>query len=192
MDFANIWLAVRRHLRRPTSGRHLALGGAAILFGWAVGVASQPAPARVIDLQELDGVAVRGGVLDLKATVDQKRTCKTSVQRWLWRLDPLDDNGVEYAPLPDAPFKPPLTIGRDRYRLRVPVPTYVEDGDWHYLGVPDDVCSPFAIWRWFWPERQSPDVIIHIENPTTGNPAEVVTPPGVVTMVPSNSPGTDK
>ena len=192
MDLAQVWPAVRRHIGRPASLRNSAFGGGAVAFGLAIGLAAQPSPARIVDLRELDGVAVRGGVLDLKATVDQKRACSTSVQRWLWRPDPLDPGGIEYASLPDAPYKPPLTIGRDRYRLRVPVPAYVEDGDWHYVGVPDEACSPFAFWRWFWPARQSPDVIIHIENPTTAKPAEVVTPPGVVTMVPVNSAGTDK
>ena len=187
MDLTQVWPLIRQRLRRTASFRPLVVGAAALAGGWVCGVASQPSPARIVDVHELDNVAVRGGVLDLKATIDQRRPCVTSVQRWLWRPDPLDAGGIEYAPLPEAPFKPPLTVGRDRYRLRIPVPAYVEDGDWHYLGVPEDACSPFAIWRWFWPGRQSPDVIVHIENPTPGRPAEVVTPPGAVTIVPTDS-----
>ena len=177
---------IGRALRRPRSAlRQVGIALLALLGGWCWGALSLPSPVRIVDLHELDGVAVRGGVLDLIATIDQQRLCTTSVRRWLWRPDPELPGAVEWVYLPDVPFKPPIVAGQDRYRLRIPVPAWVEQGDWHYLGEPDDQCSPFA--AWFKTQRLSPDVMVHIANPSAANPAEIVSPPGAVTVVPSDS-----
>lgn len=164
--------------------RHFGTGLLVSAGGFAFGLWYQPAPVSTLDLHEADRGVVRGGVLYLSATVDQQRVCVTTVRRWLWRPAFQDAAAVEYAYLPGVPFRPPTPAGIDRYILGIPIPPYVEAGDWHYLAELQDQCSWWR--RWFQPITRSPDLRVRIDEPTPADPAQVVAPFGAVELLRSD------
>ena len=76
-------------------------------------------------------------------------------------------------------------MGIDRYLLGIPVPAWIEAGDWYYQAELEDDCS--GLRRLLWPITRSPLVPIRIEDPTPADPAQVVAPEGAITVLRSDS-----
>lgn len=62
------------------------LGGAALVLA-----ISEAPPVTVREAREVDGVALRGGRLDLLFTIDRTRDCPVTTSRYLWRWLKVDD-----------------------------------------------------------------------------------------------------
>ena len=154
---------------------------------------ARPVPGiALLDVHEMDGVAPRGGVLDLVTQAKRPPGCFPTVTRWLWRVDPLGDgvDDLEWVQLLGAPDSPPIDApglpsptNRDnrvrRYRLPIQLPPQVEEGEWHYLGIAIDHCDNSTL------ARRTPDFVITVTKSDAKTPAMVLTPPGPVTLLPS-------
>ncbi|MGI4945125.1 MAG: hypothetical protein ACRYHQ_31950 [Janthinobacterium lividum] len=144
-------------------------------------------PAVIVeDLHELDGVAVRGGAIDLMARIDHQRQCTTNIARWLWRWrdDGAGHRVQQWIALGD-PISPPVPLGDNiRYILTIPLPPSVEPGEWYYRGSAVDNCA-FLPGLWAAAPRVSSDKPIVVTNPTPTAPAPVSTPLGPVMLLPS-------
>lgn len=141
---------------------------------------AQRPPVIVMSLQERDGVAVRGSWLDLDVTLVRNRICNPKVDRWLWQMR----DGVKYwVSLPNVP-SPPVSLNHpEHYIIAVPVPGTVKAGAWHYTTRTRDGCpSQFSLRAET--VRDSQDVPVQILDPTVDHPAQLVAPPGPVTIVP--------
>ena len=164
--------------------RHLGVASLVAACGFTFGLWYQPSPVTTLDLHEADRAVVRGGVLYLSSTVDQQRVCVTTVRRWLWRPNPREPAVPIYAYLPGVPFRPPTPVGIDRYLLGIPVPPWIEAGNWFYQAELEDDCSWLR--RLLWPTARSPLVPVRIEDPTPADPAQVVAPEGAITVLRSD------
>ena len=73
------------------------LGGGALIL--AIG---DTPPVTIREAREIDGVAFRGGRLDLLQTIDRTRDCAVSTSRYLWRWIDVDGERVLIARLADG------------------------------------------------------------------------------------------
>ena len=124
--------------------RMVAWGVIACPIGWAMGFAYATVfGAKSVvrtGLHEADGVAIRGGTLDLVANMVRHRTCPADTQRWLWRTRVIDGKaGTQWMPLP-ATVMPTLAADGPTM-LTIPLPFQVESGDWKYRAVTTERCS---------------------------------------------------
>lgn len=157
------------------------LGSIASTVGVGV-VASRP-PLVLLDIHEVDSVAVVGGSLDLMLTLIRSRDCDATVQRWLWEPTKyLDRNGKvvrRYVSLPAA-ANPPTPLGEETtYILSLPMPSNVHPGKWFYWSRTYDGC-------WLIPSltptsRTSPNTLVTITEPP---PPSAV--PGIEQLVPED------
>lgn len=147
-----------------------------IASGW---YASQRPAIIVTSVQEADGIAIRGGWMELNVSITRGRLCATTVDRWLWRDT---EKGRTWVPLPLV-ASPPTEIGvLTSYQVWLPVPGNIPTGRWHYLSRSYDDCT--ASWLSAKTVRESPDVPVMIIDPTAREPAQIVVPAGPVTMMP--------
>ncbi len=127
-------------------------------------VLSLRAPVLLVALREVDGLAVRGGSLDMLFTLRRTRECDAHVDRWMWQPTGTTDRfGREirrYVSLPPA-ANPPTENGMETtYVLSIPLPSNVIPGDWFYRSRTYDGCGWLpAMQR---PSRPSPDEPVHI------------------------------
>jgi len=153
----------------------LMMTGAGVMGGF---LASRRPPLVLYDVHEADGVALRGGWMDLDISLTRHRLCDAHVERWLWQ----DVNGVRrWVPLlPVA--NPPTPIGVETtYRLSLPVPVNIPSGQWHYFSRTRDECaSPLSLARET--VRDSGDVPVLILDPPDQAAAEIVAPSDPVIM----------
>jgi hypothetical protein len=167
-----------------------------IFFGTMLWMGSQPAVV-VTDLSEEDGVAIRGGMLDLHGVVQRSRICPVRVERWLWQ-PVLDADGTPQLGRDGKPrtrwvgldhdASPPLPVGQEDYIVEIPVPPQVEPGLWYYRGRAQEQCSWLARVAGL-KLRDTHDVPVRIENPSAAEPATAVIPPAPVELVPAGRSG---
>ncbi len=148
-----------------------ALSGAAmVVFGLAVGTVgavwftNQP-PVVIRDLHETDGLAVRGGRLELLIAADKRRECPTVTSRYLWRWVPDPGGGERPIPYIVSLQGPPVPVGDvgigQRYVLSLALPSDIEPGDWFYRAKSMRDCGWFpAISSTV--VRETPDVPVRI------------------------------
>jgi hypothetical protein len=135
----------------------LSVGLGALLF-----VLHQPA-IEVQSLQENDGVAVRGGTIDLVATVDRTRLCESSSSRYLWRwIDWKGKRIRQFVPISAPSGSPAVDVGESQFMLSLPVPPGVEDGSWFYRSNTADHCPWLPHFITGASERQSADVPVKV------------------------------
>lgn len=148
--------------------------GAGYYFTWR-------APVVVRDVREVDGVAVRGGWLDLEVALVRNRLCDTRVERWLWQFQ--KDGLRRWVQLPEVAAPPATSLGDAHYVLSLPIPGSIPSGKWHYVSRSRDDCgSPFSFWT---PTlRDSKEIDITIADPTADHPTELVVPAMPVTLLP--------
>ena len=153
------------------------MGAIGLTTGWYF---SKGPPAIVINIHETDGVAVRGGWLELDVTLLRTKICDARVERWLWRETP---GGRTWVPMPAVASPPtPLDV-ETHYRVWLPVPGNIPAGEWHYMSRTHDECQP----PWSLASevvRESADVPVTILDPPQSAPAQVVIPPGPITVLP--------
>ena len=152
-----------------------ALGG---LTAWWF---TQRPPVVLLNVHEADGVVIRGGWLDLDFTLIRTRLCDAKVERWLWQ-DAGD--GMRRWVAMQAVANPPTPIGVEtHYRLSLPVPGNIPAGPWHYFSrTRDDCASPFSLVAET--VRDSGNVPVLIVDPPESAPAQIIAPPGPVTILP--------
>ena len=148
---------------------------------WAGYYFTWRAPVVVQDVHEVDGVAVRGGWLDLEVTLVRNRVCDTRAERWLWQDQP--DGVQRWVQLPELATPPTIAHGSAHYVLSLPIPGAIPAGKWHYRSrVREDCGSPVNLWG---PTvRDSKEVDVTITDPTQEHPAEIVSPVMPVTILP--------
>ena len=153
------------------------MGSVGIAIGW---YASQRPSIIVTSVREADGVAIRGGWMELNVTVNRTRLCKIDVDRWLWREN--EQGQRVWVPLAHV-ASPPTELGvLTTYQVWLPVPGNIPTGKWHYLSRSRDDCT--AAWLSSTTVRESPDVPVLVIDPTASEPAQIVVPAGPVTMMP--------
>ena len=157
----------------------LVMAGAGLMAGWLF---SQRPPLVLRNVHETDGVVIRGGWLDLDFTLTRMRDCDARVERWLWQDD--TDGARRWVPM-QAVANPPTALGVEvHYKLSLPVPGNIPAGAWHYFSRTRDECGnvfslvPQTV-------RDSGDVPVIIVDPPEDAPAQIVAPPGPVTILPS-------
>ena len=103
-------------------------GGGAIIL--AIG---ETPPVTVRAAQEVDGVALRGGRLDLLFTVDRTRDCPATTSRYLWRWFEVDGTAVrQFVPLGTSSSASTLVGENNRIMISLSLPPDLPEGDWFY------------------------------------------------------------
>lgn len=173
-----------RRGRWKTYAAALALG---LGVGNAVGFATTPqAPIQLLEVREVDGVAIVGRRLDLYFRLVKHADCDARVSRWLWEWAMVDGEFVKRKiPLVMPPVNPIIPVGKETsYILSVPIPPDLRPGQYFYESETRDGCGwgskllPESV-------RQSPSVAVYLTDPSPADPPEVVSAPGPVTVVPA-------
>lgn len=153
------------------------LAGLGLGAGVAFWTLTRPVVA-IQDIKEADGVAIRGGWLELAVTSISQRDCYTHVERWFWRPKAGGNPGDrDWVQLPGTGRPPPVVGVESRVTIYIPIPGNIPAGDWHYFSRSRDECtSAFSLAS---APRDSPDILVTITDP----PVNV--PPGPVTITPS-------
>ena len=152
------------------------------LVGWKV---TQRPPLVLRGVHEVDGVAVRGAWLDLDFRLLRTRLCDARVERWLWQPVAGDPGARRWVQLPES-ANPPTEIGIEaHYVLSLPIPGNVPAGHWNYFSRTRDDCG--SVWASQPRVRDSGDIPVLVVDPTPGAPAQVVAPPGPVTILPGSA-----
>lgn len=155
-----------------------------ILMGGGGWWFAQRPPLVLRGVHEVDGVAVRGGWLDLDFRLLRTRVCDAKVERWLWQPLRDDPDGRRWVQLPESANPPTETGVEAHYVLSLPIPGNVPAGDWNYFSRTRDDCW-FSLMQ---PKvRDSGDIPVHVVNPSAGAPAQVVAPPGPVIIMPGTA-----
>lgn len=175
-------------LHNHRTSRFIALGFMLLMTGIGLGAGyyfAWRAPVIVRDVHEVDGVAVRGGWLDLEVMLTRNRVCDTRAERWLTQTQ--EDGLQRWVQLAEVASPPTVPRGDVRYVLSLPIPGNLPPGKWRYLSrIKEDCGSPISLWG---PTiRDSSGVDITIVNPPLDHPAEVVAPAAPVTILPSAAP----
>ena len=135
------------------------LGGAALVLA-----ISEAPPVAVREAREVDGVALRGGRLDLLFTIDRTRDCPVTTSRYLWRWLKVDDVPVrQFVPLSTSFNAPPLADEAGRIVISLQLPPELPEGEWFYGSRSVDYCGSFI--NFLNPSiRQTPDIPVRIIN----------------------------
>lgn len=151
------------------------------LIGFGTGIYATQRPSVVIlELRQAGGVAVRGGWLDMDVRLIRNHICDPKVEGWLWQWQ---DGVKHWVALPVVP-SPPVELGQQaRYIVSIPVPANITPGKWNYMTRTHDGCPSMFSLR---PETVRDDKVreVIINDPTSAQPTQVVTPPGPVTIMP--------
>ena len=111
-----------------------ALGGA--LLGLVGGTTlitaiSEVQPVTIREAREVDGVAFRGGHLDLLFTIDRVRVCSAVTSRYLWRWTKVDGRSVRQLVPLETSFNGVTSVGTDQHSmLSLALPRDLPEGDW--------------------------------------------------------------
>ena len=161
------------------------------LSGLGAGWYALQRPVIVLQsLREIDGLAFRGGFLDFRFVLIRNRVCDARVERWLWRMEPDEDEPgtviPHYVPMPQT-ANPPTPVGvQTKYQLSLPVPANIAAGDWNYFSRTHDDCD--NVWN---PNqskfRDSPNVPVRITEPNSSTQPAIVPAPGPVLIVPTGN-----
>lgn len=176
-------LARLRFLTWPIVVLSIAVG---VSIGTILGIMSIPRnPLVVKDVHEADGLAVRGGYIDLSFTVTRTRECPARIERWLWQWTGEGERRIKRWVQVDASgANPPINLGNmQTYMLAVPIPGGVTAGKWHYWSRTRETC----VWTsWLYGEniRDSGDIPVEILEPTAQSPAQVITQSAPVLILP--------
>lgn len=162
----------------------LALG---LGVGNGIGIATQPkAPIQVLEIREVDGVAIAGRRLDLYFRLVKRADCNARVYRWLWSWAMVEGEFVKKkVPIVMEPVNPIIPVGVETsYILSIPVPQDLQPGHYFYESETRDGCG------WgsrFLPEsvRYSPPIPVYLADPSPMDPPQVIPAPGPVTVVPA-------
>ena len=100
------------------------------------------APVQIGDIREVDGVAVRGGRLDLLVRMDRAQDCVNVTTRFLWTWTEVDGQRVRmFVSLGSATMGVLPLVGKDqRFVLSVPIPSDLPEGEWFYRSRAVDTC----------------------------------------------------
>ena len=139
------------------------LGGAALVLA-----ISEAPPVTVRDAREVDGIAHRGGRLDLLFTIDQTRDCPVTTSRYLWRWLKVDDVLIrQFVPLDTSSNALPLIDEANRIVLSLQLPPELPEGEWFYWSRSIDHCRSF--FNFFDPSiRQTTNIPVRIVNNLLG------------------------
>ncbi len=141
---------------------------AMVALGLVVGTAlasysHRTAPVVITGMHEADGIALRGGMIDLVMTTDRSRFCPSETQRYLWRWTEIEGEQTrQFVPLVQTAAPP--GSGSGRVMLSIPVPLPVAPGEWFYRAITIERCSwlPAPLRPYVW---RTPDVAVRIGNP---------------------------
>lgn len=142
------------------------LGG--VLIGLVLGAAlvvvlDLRAPVQIGDIREVDGVAVRGGRLDLLVRMDRAQDCTNVTTRFLWTWTEVEGQRVrKFVSLGSATMGVLPVMGRDqRFVLSVPLPPDLPEGEWFYRSRAVDTC--FSLFQLpVSTARETPDIPVRI------------------------------
>ena len=121
-----------------------ALGG--IVLGLLSGIAvilaiGETPPITIRAAREVDGVAVRGGRLDLLFTVDRTRDCPATTSRYLWRWVEVDGTSVrQFVPLGTSPSVSTLVGESNSIIISISIPPDLTEGEWFYWSSSINYC----------------------------------------------------
>lgn len=160
-------------------------------IGTVLGIISIPRnPVIVTDVHETDGLAIRGGYIDLSFTITRTRDCPARIERWLWQWASEGEQRIKRWVQVDASgANPPMTFGNtETYVLAIPIPGGVTAGKWHYRSRTRETC-PWTSWLYGENIRESKDIPIEIRDPNAQSPVQVITQPAPVLILPgANAP----
>jgi hypothetical protein len=134
---------------------------AGCLLTYIVLVEAAGAPVTIVSIHEIDGIAVRGGRIELMFDRRQSRSCPAIVDRQLWRWQEVEGRRVQHiVPLPSisAPITQP---GATHVLLSIEVPGSIAPGDWFYVSRTTYDC-PWMVWFGSGTQTRSPDVPVTI------------------------------
>lgn len=136
------------------------LGGAAIIL--AIG---EPPPVTIRAAQEVDGVALRGGRLDLLFTIDRTRDCPATTSRYLWRWLEVDGTSLrQFVPLGTSASASTLIGENNRVMISLSLPSDLPEGEWFYWSRSVSYC--YGILSNLRPIiHQTPNIPVHITAP---------------------------
>lgn len=135
--------------------------GLGLVVGLGVAASRQQGvPVVITDMHEADGVAARGGMIDLVLKTQRNRFCPSETQRWIWRWIEIDGQKArQFVPLVVTGAAP--VAGDGWVMLSIPVPSGMQPGDWFYRSITVERCSwlpaPFRPGVW-----QTPDIAVKV------------------------------
>lgn len=144
---------------------------------------SRVPPVSVQSVSEYDGVALRGGMLEIHVKLRRSRYCPADIQRMLWRWVDTDHGRLrEIVPLSNTSAVA-IENGFDDYILAMPLPGSIASGQWYFSTYHHDRCG---LLDWLFPERvqRTIDVPVHVADPDEHSPPAVVVNPAPVLIVP--------
>lgn len=134
------------------------------LFGGAfiISAFGGPPPVTIREVREVNGVALRGGRLDLLFTGDRTRQCPVVTSRYLWRWAEVDGEPIrQFVPLGTSLSGLTPVGGNKRILLSLPVPPDMPEGEWFYWSRSTSEC-PRLFGLSYSAVYQTPDIPVRI------------------------------
>ena len=118
------------------------LGGGVMLL-----IARTEPPVTVLDTRETDGVALRGGRLNIFTALTKRRECSTTTAHYLERQVPHPIDPAKMVPLRApliGPIVPLSSVGHQEYILSLSLPSDLDTGAWDYNWKSSMACGPLS------------------------------------------------
>jgi len=122
----------------------------------------QRPPVIVHSAYALNGVAARGGHLDIFFELDRQRDCPTETSRWLWTW--VDHDGVkvkQFFPLTNTSTTVTDAGENQEFILSLPLPAGLWEGTWFYWAKTVEHCRFLPV-LFRSPIRETPDIAVQI------------------------------
>ena len=163
----------------------------ALTLGWVLSFVMmqylQPPPVRLLSETEEDGVAFRGGRIELEVHRHVNRVCTSHADRVLRRYEVRHGKSILVIVPLGLRSQVLVPVGVERYIVSLDLPGNIATGQWSYVARVSYEC-PVLHWLWTPTPIQTTDIPIMVQDTPATSRAPVIVQPGPVTIVPNSAP----